>query len=195
MFNTNRHVNVLLRDHNINSGSLVVDLGVYRGSWLHDMNMIYGCKCIGLEPIKEYFDIARSMSYNNECILYNSAITVDTSGESEISISEDGSSVVFMSESNKRKIKTINAMEFFNSIKQPIDVLQINIEHYEWTLVPFILENNLFNNVKAVQIQFHGVGIENAEQKMYSIIENIESQGFSTKFHIPFVWYAAERKI
>ena len=68
----------------------------------------------------------------------------------------------------------VESIEFFNSIKQPIDVLQINIEHYEWTLLPFMLENNLFNNVNAVQIQFHGVGIENAEQKMYNIIEKIE---------------------
>jgi len=194
MFDTNRPINVILRDHSLNSNSLVVDLGVYRGSWLNDMNRIYNCKCIGLEPIKQYFESAISLPYSNECKIYNAAITIEDSGETEITLSEDGSSIVFLPDSlQKIKIKTINALEFFNSIDQPIDVLQINIEHYEWLLLPYMLQNNLLKNVKAIQIQFHGGGIEDAERKMYNIIHQIENQGFTTKFHSPFIWYGAER--
>jgi hypothetical protein len=87
----------------------------------------------------------------------------------------------------------MHVKDFFDSIKTNIDVLQINIEGYEYELIPFMIRNGLLSNVKNLQIQFHNF-YNNSERKMNRIITLLGRRGFKTKFNYPFIWYGAVKQ-
>lgn len=190
----NNDVHDFLHVHNLSRESLIVDIGSYKGSWLHHMNKLYGCKCIGVEPVINYFKESLQLEFNNKCDIYDFGLTVDSSDKIRMSFDEDASSMFKEIELKESVIvNTVNAKEFFERITDPIDVLQINAEGLEYSLIPYMCQHNLFAPVKFVQIQFHDISPD-CKRSMYACIDLIEKSGFTTKFEYPFVWYGAERK-
>ncbi len=190
----NNDVHDFLHVHDLSRESLIVDIGSYKGSWLHHMNKLYGCKCIGVEPIIDYFKESLQLEFNNKFEIHDFGLTVDDSGKIRMSFDEDASSMVKEIVLKKSVVvNTVNAKEFFQRIQEPIDVLQINAEGLEYSLIPYMYENNLFAPVKFVQIQFHDIS-HTSQRAMYACIDLVEKSGFNTKFEYPFVWYGAERK-
>ena len=190
----NNDVHDFLHVHDLSRESLIVDIGSYKGSWLHHMNKLYGCKCIGVEPVTDYFKESLKLEFNNKCEIHDFGLTVDASDKVRMSFDEDASSMVKEIDLKKSVVvNTVNAKEFFQRIQEPIDVLQINAEGLEYSLIPYMHENNLFAPVKFVQIQFHDIS-HTSQSAMYACIDLVEKSGFNTKFEYPFVWYGAERK-
>jgi len=186
-------VHDFLHKHDLNKDSLVVDIGSYKGSWLHKMNSMYGCRCIGVEPIKEYVLESCKLNFSNYCEINNFGLTTGDLAEDFINMEEDASSMFKVNDlKTRRKIDLKNAKEFFKSIDGKIDVLQINCEGFEYILVPFMAENNLFENVNFLQVQFHDILLD-SNLLMNQCMRRIENSGFSTKFNYPFVWYGGEK--
>jgi FkbM family methyltransferase len=175
----------LLRDFDLNENSLVVDIGCFTGVWLKDMYCKYNCNCIGIEPIEKYYLSAKRILVNEKIKLYNFGLTVDADSMHYMNDTGDASTL-----SNKQTntfVKLTNLHTFFNSINQPIDVLQINIEGYEYQLLPVLLQTNYLDNVKHLQIQFHNTDKQSVQQ-MNNIISELQRK-FQTKFNYDFVWY------
>jgi FkbM family methyltransferase len=172
-----------LREHNLAEADLVVDIGAYKGQWLLDMNRMYGCKGIGFEPLKEF---TKSNKFPEEIKIFNFALGKENKVE-KIHISGDGSSI---SESGNRSIKIKDAADHIKDLE--ISVLMINIEGYEYDLVPYLIEKKCLDKVKRMQIQFHRIkGIR--KKDMERIIASLEKIGFKTKFHYEFVWWGGAR--
>ena len=182
-----------LHKHHLSSDSLIVDIGSYKGSWLHHMNKLYGCRCIGVEPISEFFKESLNLEFNNTIEINSFGLTVGEENRVRMSFSEDASSMVKEFDlKGSVVVPVVNAKEFFQRIKEPIDVLQINAEGLEYSLIPYMKDHQLFDNVKSIQIQFHDISAD-SERSMYACIDLVEKSGFTTKFEYPFVWYGAER--
>ena len=183
----------LLHSHDLTSDSLIVDIGSYVGKWIHKMNNMYGCKCIGVEPIEHFVkkSLENNFKRHGDCKIYNFALSVEDNGFSYISVNNDASSI-FKDFIDKEmlKIKTKNAKDFFTSIKKRINVLQINAEGLEYLLIPYMVHNKLLDNVDFLQVQFHEFS-ELDKKKARSCIKLIEENGFETKFDYNFVWYGA----
>jgi len=189
----------LLRCFDLNQDSLVVDIGCYNSTWLKDMYCKYNCNCIGVEPIREYYEQgSRILTNTSKIKLYNYGLTVNPDEKTcSMSMIADASSMFgdpsnMDQKKNPIDVQLVYAKDFFKSIKKDIDVLQINIEGYEYNLVPFLINNNILNTVKNIQIQFHNF-FENSEEKMNIIINELEKLGFKKKFNYPFIWYGASR--
>jgi hypothetical protein len=109
-------------------------------------------------------------------------------------VSNDGSSTNF-NENVKSviQIKTIPIDKILldNNINQ-VDLLQINIEGDEYGLMEYMIESNIINKFKNVQIQFH-LGIGNDVERRDNIQKNLISKGFKNKFDYPFVWESWEK--
>jgi FkbM family methyltransferase len=189
----NNDVHDFLHRHKLSNESLIVDVGSYKGSWLHHMNKLYGCRCIGVEPVAEFVKESVKLEFNNDCQIHHFGLTTDDLLEDYINIDEDASSMFkIQGLETGRKIDLKNAKDFFLSIGDRIDVLQINCEGMEYSLIPFMIDNDLFKNVNFVQIQFHDIS-ESSNRAMHHCIDIIEKNGFKTKFEYPFVWYGAEK--
>ena len=76
------------------------------------------------------------------------------------------------------QIKTIPIDKILldNNINQ-VDLLQINIEGDEYGLMEYMIEGNIIDKFKNVQIQFH-LGIENDVERRSNIQKNLISKGF-----------------
>lgn len=181
----------LLRVFDINSESLIVDIGCYNGTWLKDMYCKYNCNCIGVEPVKKYYDQSSRILVDDKIKIYNFALSIIKNKEIKMIDKKDSSCISLEDEGNI--VPSRYAKTFFESINTKIDVLQINIEGYEYELLPFMMEHYLLNNVNSIQIQFHRIE-HDSEEKMNKIIKDIESLGFQTKFNYPFIWYGAVKK-
>jgi len=189
------HTHDYLHRYNLTEDSLVVDVGSFCGKWVKQMNEMYNCNCIGLEPVGDFYShsVAQTFRSPEKCLLYNFGLTVECDQEIEMNMDDDGSSVVPVQNSRKRcSVYLKNAKSFFLEINSHIDVLQINIENYEYYLIPYMFENNLFDKVRNIQIQFHDY-YEDSHSRMCECIEKIESVGFKTRFNYPLVWYGASR--
>jgi hypothetical protein len=80
-----------------------------------------------------------------------------------------------------------NAKSFFEEMNTEFDLVQVNIEGYEYDLLPYMFENNLFRYIKSIQIQFHC--ISNMSELKFNTIKNMFlSNGFDMNFNYKFVW-------
>ena len=184
-----------LHRHEVSEDGIVVDVGSFCGKWVKQMNEMYNCRCIGLEPVHDFYAYSVAETYRSpeKCILYNFGLTVECDQDVEMSIENDGSSMLPISGCNKKSsVHLKNAKTFFSEINSQIDVLQINIENYEYELIPYMVEHNLFEKVLNLQIQFHD-HYDDSYVRMNDCINKIESLGFKTRFNYPLVWYGATR--
>lgn len=175
--------------------SLVVDIGCYDGTSLNRFSTQYDCRCIGVEPIVEYYNKAvskPSLCDNKKVTLFNYGLTINSDEQVPMLKSVDGSKL--RSYSNRDdNIELVNmrcAKSFFEEIQSPIDILIVNIEGYEYELIPYMISNNLFNTIRCIQIQFHPTE-SNSLKKMNRIISDLKSIGYKQKFNYEMVWFMA----
>jgi len=60
--------NRLLYDVPVKTGDLIIDAGGYKGEWSIGMVSRYGCRCVILEPVPEYFEYCREYFQKNELV-------------------------------------------------------------------------------------------------------------------------------
>jgi hypothetical protein len=147
------------------------------------MNNRYGCKCIGFEPINDFI---KGLQLPESIIIHDFALGLENS-EEKISIKDDGSSIT---KEGEYTITIKDAKDFIKN--KEIAVLMINIEGYEYDLVPYLINNKCLDLVNNIQIQFHKIpGIK--RNYMRKIIKDLNQIGFTTKFDYEFVWWGGSR--
>jgi FkbM family methyltransferase len=189
--------------HNINyilnNESIVIDLGGYYGLWVDEIlkkNNPHIPNIILVEPVPEFYNHLITKYENYEKIkVINAGVSTDKNEETKtLYVSNDGSSTNFNENNNSAiQIKTIPIDKILsdNNINQ-VDLLQINIEGDEYGLMEYMIESNIIEKFKNVQIQFH-LGIGNAVERRNNIQKNLISKGFKNKFEYPFVWESWEK--
>ena len=186
-------------NYELNNDSVVIDLGGYYGLWIDEIlkkNNPYIPNIILIEPVPEFYNHLVTKYQNNEKIkVINAGVSTDSDESTKsLYVSNDGSSTNF-NENVKSviQIKTlpIDKIMLDNNINQ-VDLLQINIEGDEYGLMEYMIESNIIDKFKNVQIQFH-LGIENDVKRRANIQKNLISNGFKNKFDYPFVWESWEK--
>jgi FkbM family methyltransferase len=189
--------------HNLNyeldENSIIIDLGGYKGLWVEEilkkMNPIIP-NILLVEPVPQF--------YNHLCVKFNEIkkiksinVGVSINDEEEnkkIFISNDGSSTRFKNEGPAIEIKTVPISKILkdNNIEN-VDLIQINIEGDEYDLLSHMIETEIIEKFKNIQIQFH-LGIDEAENKRLNIQKKLINLGFINKFEYPFVWESWTKK-
>lgn len=173
--------------YDLNENSIVLDLGGYTGTWAQQIIDKYNANVYILEPVTDFYKkMVDKFSNNSKVHLLNVGIATENKS-GYIFIDGDRTS------SNLTKGKCIEIE--FNTIDtilnkwelDNVDLLQINIEGDEYTLLESMLETGFINKFKNIQIQFH-LGIENDIERRDKIREGLQKNNFITKFNYPFVW-------
>jgi FkbM family methyltransferase len=181
-------------NYELNENSVVIDLGGYRGLWVDEIlkkNNPIIPNIVLVEPVSEYYNHLVTKYKNYEKIkVMNVGVSTDKDEVTKtLYISNDGSSTNFNVISNSAiQIKTlpIDKILLDNNINQ-VDLIQINIEGDEYGLMEYMIESNVVDKFKNIQIQFH-LGITNERERRDIIQKNLISKGFKNKFDYPFVW-------
>ncbi len=173
-------------DYDLNSNSLVIDLGGYKGQWASDIYSKFNCQVLVFEPVKLFAEeISKRFVKNPKIDVFCLALGASTRQET-ISLNADGTSV-YAKSVEKEMVQFEDVADYFAKHKiQHVDLLKINIEGGEYELLPRLLETGLVCKIKHIQIQFHDVALD-SESRMKEICNEL-SKTHSPTYQYRFVW-------
>lgn len=180
----------------LDENSLVFDVGGYIGNFAADIFCRYNCNIYIFEPVTNFYEKIKARFSNNAKIKVFYAGLSDISSTATISVSGTSSSIFKKNSDEMEKsqeIKLISVVDFIKNhgIKE-IDLMKINIEGGEYSLLDSLIEHNLLDITRSYQIQFHNF-IPDAKEKR----ENIRTELSKTHrllWDYPFVWESWEAK-
>lgn len=174
-------------NYDLTENSIVFDLGGYKGEFASAIINKYNSTVYIFEPIPFLFDIIVDRFSNNKKLhpycfgLYDSTI------KQRISLSDNGSSL-FITNNETMEIQLKNMAEFINENEIcNIDLVKINIEGAEYSLLESLIHHNLISRFKNIQVQFHDFIIPNAAKRMQDIQKQL-SKTHELTYQYEFVW-------
>jgi FkbM family methyltransferase len=175
-------------NYDLNENSVIMDLGGYTGNWAQQMMDKYNPNIYIIEPIPLFYNImCEKFIYNKKIHLLNVGISTQNK-EDVIFIDNDKTS----SNSNYKKYSITTKFNTIETILahwnlDTIDLLQMNIEGDEYSVLEYMIDNESIRKMKNIQIQFH-IHIKDSINMRNSIQAGLISCGFKNNFNYPFVW-------
>lgn len=173
-------------NYNLNTNSIVFDVGGYNGNWAESIYNRYGCNIHIFEPVTEFYNKIIDKFENISKIHTHKFGLSNITTTLSIGKNNDSSSI-FIDSSDSEVISIQNINEFIDNTKIPkIDLIKINIEGCEYDLLDALLKENFINNIDNLQIQFHRIG-ENYEYRRQKIVNFLKNTHHIT-YEYPFIW-------
>lgn len=173
-------------EYNLNQSSVVFDLGGYHGQWASDIFSKYCCYVYVFEPVTSFArKIEKRFSKNNRIKTFQFGLA-EKNYEDFISVDEASSST-FKSGSALEKVRFEKIDDFLKERQiEGIDLMKINIEGGEYSLLEHLIETGLIKKIKNIQVQFHDF-VPNAEKRM-AFIQDELSRTHHLTYQFKFVW-------
>lgn len=180
------HDKSLRLDYDLDSSSLVIDLGGYEGQWTSDIFSKYACSVWVFEPVPSFAEhIAKRFERNPKIRVFPFGLGARNE-TAQISVEDDASSL-FADSPSTASIRLVEAAEFLrNEGVARIDLMKINIEGGEYDLLEHLLDEGLVDNITDLQIQFHDF-VPDARSRMRKIQERLAVTHKPT-YQLEFVW-------
>lgn len=161
--------NTLRLDYNLDSNSIVFDVGGFVGDFSAKIYEKYQPELYIFEPIKSFNEkIINKFQNNSKFHIFNFGLS-DSTTEIEMDLSEDASSVYTKNDTEIEVVKLIDVKEFLEQHNiQSINLLKLNIEGGEYPLLERLIEIDWIKNIDNIQVQFHNLD-ENCENRMKKI--------------------------
>lgn len=171
-------------DTDLNSNSIVIDLGLYKGTFAEAIAKKYDCNVYGFEPIKEFYNQSlKKLKIYPKVKLFNYAVGA-TDRLEKISLEMDGSSIF---SNGKIEIQIRSFKSIIEDLQiGVVDLLKINTEGCEYEILDHLIETNLISIFKNIQVQFHDF-VPNAVEKRNKIREALIKTHKET-YSYEFVW-------
>lgn len=179
-------------DNILNDKSIVFDVGGYEGKFSNLIYEKYKCNIFIFEPIPGHYSIIKESLLNIEKIKIFNYGLLDKNEELGINIADSASSIYPI-----RKSKTIvnfkDILEVIANFKlDNIDLIKLNVEGAEFSILNHIIRNEKINIFDNLQIQFHEID-ENSKHQ-YKLISEKLSETHAPTFCYPFLWENWRRK-
>lgn len=138
----------------LSSSSVVMELGAYHGEWTKNIHDKYGCMVYAYEPVEScYNKCVEVMGKRRKVRLMNYGLS-DKTDTTTIYLNNDGSSMTKISDKTSA-IKVVDVLEELNGIGTDIDLMHVNIEGEEYSLLKRILDSGKMGAIKTLLVQFH----------------------------------------
>ena len=172
----------------LTTDSVVLELGGYNGLWSKEINRRYHPNLYIFEPTSSFFNNIVSIFHGQSNVKYFNFGISDKNEEKELCVREDGSSIFNVD--NRYSVETIKLRDvaevFEHLYLKEIDVMQINIEGSEYSVLERMIEKDLLKDIKVLLIQFHTF-VENHEMRRAIIQEKLLDTHNQT-YNEDFVW-------
>jgi FkbM family methyltransferase len=178
--------------YDLNEDSVVMDIGGYNGAWVDSIISKYNPNIYIIEPIKDfYLGMVNKFSNNKKVNLLNVGISTENKNGFIFLNRDSSSSNIDNGKSIEVQFNTIETI--FKKFKlNSVDLIQINIEGDEYSIMEHMIANKFINKFKNIQVQFH-CHIDNNINRREKIRKRLELNGFKIKFDYPFVWESWEK--
>ena len=173
-------------NYNLNENSIVFDLGGYEGWFVDQINLKYHSKIFCFEPIKKFaLNIEIKFSGLSNIKIFTMAVS-NKNGKNIIYFNDNSSSIhVKTNEFYEIDCITLDEVMKNNDINN-IDLIKINIEGDEYSLLEYMIINGLIEKCKNIQVQFHTI-VDNYEMRYDYICYELKKTHHLT-YKYPFVW-------
>ena len=173
-------------DYPLSAQSLVFDLGGYKGQWASDIHAMYGCQVYVFEPVPLFAgQIARRFQRNPRIRVFDFGLSARDETD-RIGLAQDGSST-FKPGTESVEIRLVGISEFLRKEGvHEIDLMKINIEGGEYSLLEHMLDEGLTDRIRDIQVQFHDF-VPDAAARMAAIQQRLAKSHVPT-YQFPFVW-------
>ncbi len=182
--------------YELSEESFVVDLGGYKGQFASDLFSKYQPRIWIFEPIPEYYEILINRFENNSKIQSFNIALGNNNKDELFYLDNDGTSIHNKSNNknaHQQKVEFRDIKNFFNEHSiETVDLMKVNIEGGEYDLLDYMIEQNIIENIKNIQIQFHTF-VPEAEKRMALIQEKL-ALTHELKWQYKFVWESWSKK-
>lgn len=174
-------------DYNLNHNSIVIDIGGYTGTWADIIFQKYQCNVYIVEPVPQFYSVLENKFKNNSKIhLIN--VGIGNKNKKDIIFVNNDASSANSNTGDPIEVQFITIDKLFEQWHLSfVDLIQINIEGAEYSLLENMIAKNFLSKFKNIQIQFH-MTVDNYETRRNIIRQELINNGFELKFDYPFVW-------
>lgn len=138
-------------DWPLTKDSTVVEVGGYKGRWALQIADRYGPRLFVFEPQQWAYDVCRDV-LGERATVYNIALGIEDAVLPMGKWETDGCSFL---EDDGHYGNMVEIDAFLQDVRiGPIDLMLINIEGYEYTLIPHMLRKDIYP--ARLMVQFHG---------------------------------------
>lgn len=173
-------------DYQLSENSVVIDGGGYNGDFSKKIFDLYKCNIFIFEPYEFYYSkLKKFFKNNNKISVFSEALSNENKN---VYIVKSGDET-FISNSNKDNnsiVKSISIISFINQNNlKKIDLLKLNVEGAEYSILEDILNSDLQKRFVNLQIQFHR-SFENKNR--YNQIKNKLEKKYKLIWRYPWIW-------
>lgn len=157
----------------VTEDSLVVEIGGYEGRWALEMCKRYNPRMLVYEPQDWAFMKCKEAlkEYHPKAIVLNFGLGTKTAWMEMGQWGTDGSSFIHIDATKPTgESRTVDAAQALHSCGE-IDVMLMNIEGYEFQLIPYLVEKGIMKRVKYFMCQFHT--FEDADEAKYLALREL----------------------
>lgn len=139
--------------------SVVLDIGGYKGRWSKEIAARYSAKICVFEPQEWAVKIAREeLKEFSNVVVYDHGLGVEP-GKFEMEEFETDGATFMLGNSQRQQSGEgyLIEMEDWLTVNHvtKIDLVMMNIEGYEFKLIPYMIEKGIMQKVKYFMCQFH----------------------------------------
>ena len=178
-----------LEHPDLNDSSLILDIGGYLGDFTTEVFARYNCLIKVFEPIPTFADVMKKRFAKNNKIEVLS-IGLGNQNKVEKIILDGDASTLHKKKKNKEEtsVEIVDVVDWFNENNiQSVSLMSINIEGGEFPLLNRLIESGYIEKIKNIQVQFHDIYQEDAEEQMIKI-QNELTKTHELTYQYKFVW-------
>lgn len=135
-----------------NGGNIAV-AGAYKGRYLHYLSEMFpNAFLLGYEPQKEAcLECTMRFARNPKVRVYSYGLATANRGLGIGKHGTDGASIL----SRSGKVEMILVRDAVDSLPSHVELLVLNMEGYEWVLLPYLMNEAMHHRIRSMAIQFH----------------------------------------
>ena len=173
-------------------GSVVLDLGGFRGDWTREILRRYGSQVHVFEPVPAFAaDLERQFAVEPRVRVHHFGLSDRDGDEAIIEAADASSTVTGTGTAVMAHFRDVVGV-FETERLTDVALVKINIEGGEYPLLRRMIEANLVSRCGDIQVQFHAF-VANAEEQRDRIRAELRRTHILT-YDYPFVWENWHRK-
>lgn len=174
-------------NYDLDQNSVVMDFGGYTGVWAQRIIDKYNPYVYIIEPVPNlYLQLVDKFKNNKKVKVLN--VGVSNKDEEVLFYLNDDQTSRHVQKGQTIIVPTNTVDSILKSFNLThINLLQINIEGDEYSVLEYMFKNNIIEKFENIQIQFH-LGIDGDVKRRDMIRNNFVSLGYVLNFDYPFVW-------
>lgn len=178
--------NSLRLNYNLNSRSVVYDVGGYEGGWAEDIYKKYKCNIEIFEPVKKFAEHIEKKFASNPKVHTHRFGLAEKKYHTVIKL-DGASSTTHKTVKRGEKIQMLKAKDFIEEQShKKIDLIKVNIEGGEYPLLEHLIQTGLIKKINNIQVQFHAF-VPGAAKKRQELQKNLSNTHYLT-YSYPWLW-------